>query len=625
MPMMDAVLKKQPATEKTIALAQPVRLELLRVAQKNGLATIAVQLLAAGALTVSSPVTARTVYMGWLAMVCAVSLFRIFIDRRLSAALRMTDGPFPEKLARTHSAGLLLGASLWAGLACWRFPIDGQETLYLIAMVMSALAGGAIGILAPLRLTGRAYVTIMLVPACITLMVMGEGGVLMGGVGLVFWLVMITGHRNNNNVLLRSILLSQENSLLVSDVENRNAVIARQNLDLERRVEARTLELQAMTRAAEAANDAKSRFLANISHELRTPLNAISGACQLITREGGAAVESDNVRMLAASTRMLRTLIDDVLDVSLIESGALTLDPKPFDLNNLVQSLSDIYAPLVQEKGLALTVDLTPGGWTTRLGDSDRVMQIACNLVSNAVKMTERGSVFVRIAAEADNVFIEVTDTGPGIPEAHQSRIFDRFVQVDGSKTRSVGGAGLGLSICRDLVQLMGGTIQVRSRPGRGAAFAVNLPLPPAEAEPAIQPTGAVAETDGLKVLIVDDNAANRQILEAFLGHLGVSCGLASNGQEAVEAWTGDRWDAILMDVHMPVMDGLQATRNIRKLELEQSRPRTPIVAVTASVLNHETARYGEAGMDELVPKPVDMTFLAQVLGEQLERQAQAA
>ncbi|MDZ4321649.1 MAG: ATP-binding protein, partial [Phenylobacterium sp.] len=324
-----------------------------------------------------------------------------------------------------------------------------------------------------------------------------------------------------------------------------------------------------------------------------------------------------------------------------IEAGAMSLYAAPFDLEHFAETLRRLYGPLAADRGLAFRLDVSPVVAGERLGDEVRVRQILSNLISNALKFTEAGSVIVRIGGDDRRLICEVQDTGMGIPQDQQARIFEKFVQADSSNTRRSGGTGLGLAICRDLAELMGGQITFTSQPGLGSRFTLDLPLPavvaqaqatpappPApQAEPppvaALAPVGAVS---GRRLLIADDNLANRAVLQTLLEGEGAECGLAADGIEAVEAWETGRWDVVLMDIHMPRLDGLAAVRQIRTLERAQFRDRTPVIAVTASVMADEIRRYTGAGIDAVAAKPVQFEALLcqieQVMAEAQTRQA---
>jgi signal transduction histidine kinase/ActR/RegA family two-component response regulator len=390
----------------------------------------------------------------------------------------------------------------------------------------------------------------------------------------------------------------------------RDAAIEKDLLEAEaevRREEAQTLALQ-----AQAANHAKSEFLATMAHELRTPLNGVLGLVDVMGRTELNPAQREHLATIGASGRALVSVVNDVLDISRIEAGSLEIQPEPFDMDRLAADLDAIYSAMAADKGLAFTLTVAPDvrGW--RLGDPARLRQIAGNLISNGLKFTEVGEVRVAFTLRGDQIVLEVTDTGIGVAAHQQAAMFDRFVQADGSSTRRFGGAGLGLAICKELSELMGGTIGFTSELGVGSTFTLQVPMP-ACAAPA-EPDAVAPIDDKLRILVVDDNATNRLVLCALLEQLGLAAECVVNGVEAVAAWEATAWDAILMDIHMPEMDGVTATSSIRKREMELGRDKTPIIAVTASVQPEETRGYLSAGMDDCVPKPVDTRALVSAL-----------
>ena len=398
------------------------------------------------------------------------------------------------------------------------------------------------------------------------------------------------------------------------------------NAELERELaENRRLrtEAQNLALAAETANRAKTDFLATMSHEIRTPLNGVLGMAQIMA---SGALEPDQRRRLdtiSASGQSLLSVINAILDISKIEAGKMEVVAAPFYLSAQLDALRQLYGGLARDKDLDFSLELSPeaAGW--RHGDAERLRQVLSNLISNAVKFTEAGS--VRVVVEGDDLSLtaRVIDTGVGIAEAQRERLFTKFAQLDCSSTRRAGGSGLGLAICKTLVELMGGTIAFTAPDKGGACFAIALPMPRVAAEAPPAPAFDIAHTEiddmaAPKVLVVDDNQTNRAVLLTLLSHLGVDGHFAVDGRDAVAMWEKERWDAILMDVHMPVMDGVQASQAIREGERRTGRPRTPIIAVTASVLTHERSLYAEAGMDALVPKPVEVPRLVEALAKVL-------
>jgi signal transduction histidine kinase/CheY-like chemotaxis protein len=351
---------------------------------------------------------------------------------------------------------------------------------------------------------------------------------------------------------------------------------------------------------AEGANRAKSDFLANMSHEIRTPLNGILGMVQVIQRDEPQDAQAGRLKVIRESGETLLAILNSILDLSKIEAGHLEIEREAFDLGEAVAAACEPFADLAREKGLSFEVTVAAGGlWC---GDALRLRQVLSNLFSNAVKSTEAGGVRVAVRSAGASVEFEVADTGVGIPEAGLEAVFEKFSQVDSSSTRRFGGAGLGLAICRELVALMGGRLQVASEAGRGSTFAFALPL-----ERMDQPRAA-PERDGtrpLRILAAEDNATNRLILGALLAPLGAEVTLVEDGREAVDAFERSVFDVVLMDIQMPNMGGVEATRLIRRRQSEHGLPRTPILAVTANVMTHQVQEYLAAGMDEVIAKPV--------------------
>jgi signal transduction histidine kinase/ActR/RegA family two-component response regulator len=613
------VTERQTASRLRSPEAQAeLDLTLLRVSRKNTPATLVVQVAASASMVWMAQPASRGWYVWWLGVVLLVCAARIVVDRALMRSLAQEPPPplLPWRLA--HSAGLLISGGLWALLAWLRLPVEAEQSRFVILIVLSALAGGAIGVLAPLRFTGPAYVTLLLAPACASLILQGASSTILGVLGLVFVGVMITGHRNNHALLVRSIELGRENLGLVETLQVRNDEIERVNQSLEQRVAERTEALEALTVEAQAADRAKSEFLATISHEIRTPLNGVLGMAQIMSRGPLEAPQRERLSVIHDSAKTLLGVVNDVLDISKIEAGEMVIDPAEFRLDAFALGIERLYGVLAEDKGLAFSLTLTDPepGW--RLGDEVRLRQVLSNLISNALKFTETGGIAVEIIAGDPSVAFMVRDTGAGVRPQDQSSIFDKFVQADGSNTRRASGTGLGLAICRELATLMGGEISLESAGGSGSCFTLTVPLPRVRPGLAAPSAPASAPPAGRRILVVDDNPTNRLVMQSMLQEFGLDCVMAGDGLEAVAAWEAGDFDAILMDIRMPGLDGLDATRTIRRREAAEGRPRTPIIAVTASVLSHETGAYLAAGMDDVVAKPIDTHLLLDALSRQL-------
>ncbi|HEV2363995.1 MAG TPA: ATP-binding protein [Caulobacteraceae bacterium] len=372
---------------------------------------------------------------------------------------------------------------------------------------------------------------------------------------------------------------------------------------------------------AEAANRAKSEFLANMSHEIRTPLNGVVGVADLLADGELRPRDRQMVEIIRESGRSLERLLSDVLDLARVEAGRMVIETAPFHAGDLVRSVAALAKMRADEKGLALKCETAPEleGWF--LGDATRVRQILTNLVSNALKFTPAGSVAVTGERAADGrLRFVVADTGVGFDQADKERLFDRFQQADGSITRRFGGSGLGLAISRQLALLMGGDFDCQSAPGVGSRFWFEAPFQACAAPAAATPARArsFAQDGGISVLLADDHETNQTVVRMMLDGLGAETTTVADGAAAVEAANAARFDAILMDVQMPIMDGLEATRRIRRREAETGSARTPIIMLTANALPEHREAALAAGADGHLAKPVTVADLAAALEQAL-------
>ena len=366
-----------------------------------------------------------------------------------------------------------------------------------------------------------------------------------------------------------------------------------------------------------AASRVKSQFLANTSHEIRTPMNGILGAAVLLGESPLAPEQREYVEVLQQSAQGLLGVIDDVLDLSKIEAGRLDLEAVPLSLADVVEAARAPIAPQAARKGISLTVSVAPGLALWRRGDPTRLRQVLLNLLGNAVKFTEAGAVTLRVEAGdgADAVRFTVDDTGIGISPERVAGVFEAFTQADGSTTRRYGGTGLGLTISRELVARMGGALTVTSAVGVGSSFAFTASLPPCEA-----PTGRVVRLSAaparrLSLLLAEDNAVNVRIMTRVLEGLGHGVTHAANGALALaRLGPGHGFDAVLMDVQMPELDGLEATRRLRADEAREGRPRVPVIALTAHAMKGDDETCRAAGMDSYLSKPIDPLRLRESL-----------
>jgi CheY-like chemotaxis protein len=389
---------------------------------------------------------------------------------------------------------------------------------------------------------------------------------------------------------------------------------------------------------ADSASRGKSRFLANMSHELRTPFNGLLGMLEMLEESELTAQQRDHVITARDSARHLLNLLNDILDMSALEAGKMSIQPAPLDMLRLIREVHAVMAPAAQRKGLQVTLDLPSDLTPVVLADPTRTRQILFNLLSNAVKFTEAGRVGITVKSSNEDQLvcwtIVVSDTGIGMDAQMQAQLFQRFHQADGSATRRFGGSGLGLDISRTLARMMGGDITVDSTLGQGSSFTLTLPTPrspvtslpptppdlssPASAAatpapPALQ-NAESTHSEGVEwsVLVAEDHPVNRKLVGALLGKLGHAVTFAENGQQALDLVRIQDFDIVFMDIHMPEMDGLTSTRLIR--ELPGPRSRVPIVALTADVMNDAEERAVNAGVDQFLSKPVQKEQLQAAL-----------
>jgi len=431
------------------------------------------------------------------------------------------------------------------------------------------------------------------------------------------------------------VLIAGFNSML-AQIQERDRQLELSNRTLEEKILERTIELNRAKDAAESANQAKSRFLANMSHEIRTPMNGIIGSTELLLESGLKDEQLRLAHKISSSTNFLLSIINDILDISKIESGKLQLEAIEFRLTDLITEIIVIFEDQATLKGIMLKSSIDADIPSHLQGDPVRLKQVLLNLLSNAMKFTTHGQISIRCRLDKSSSFrlsyinFEVIDTGIGISQEQLPLIFESFTQADTSTTRRFGGTGLGLSIARELVRMMGGDISVISTPGKGSCFAFTIALIPVEKvfEGALPQRTSISDQpltrSGIRVLVVEDNPDNLDLCCQILRLLKCSIQTAVNGMDALEKLKQEEFDIVLMDCQMPVMDGYKATVKLRELEQAEGRQRrVPVIALTGNAFEEDLDYSRNNGMDDHLAKPYHIRQLVEVInrwtGQQLQ------
>lgn len=418
-----------------------------------------------------------------------------------------------------------------------------------------------------------------------------------------------------------------------------NEALKAQAATLEDQVRTRTVDLTRAKAQAEQASAAKTAFLAMISHEIRTPLNGVLGMAEALRDTGLTPAQMELLAVMMSSGQSLLSIINDILDLTKIEAQQMEIEEVEFDLVDLLDGVSNLHRRLAEDKGLSFTASNQLGGVRCIASDPTRLRQVINNLLSNAIKFTETGWVQFDANLQPDDAHVgmsrltlRVLDSGPGVPEDKQDRLFQPFSQTDASVTRRHGGTGLGLSIARKMCHLMGGDLVFTSGENGGAVFTATFLVKPG--------TGRIAATDvslpdaervlharDWRVLVAEDNKTNRLVLQHLLKSYPLQMTMVENGVDAVAAWRAGGFDLILMDVNMPVMGGLEAAALIRDAEASDQLPHCPVIALTANAMTHQVEEYLRCGIDSHVPKPVKREHLvkhmARLLADTTRHQAE--
>jgi signal transduction histidine kinase/CheY-like chemotaxis protein len=548
-----------------------------------------------------------SVWLGTMALLIIVRTF-ITYSRMYDPARKRA---YVDIARRWYVIAVLITGACWGITSTLMFPYDRLEQVVLAFILAGVAASGVT--LSSVAWLYSGFVGLALVPLMVRLFYIGgEVYYALSAMTGLFMVVMIMAVYRMYLASSDALRLEYTNEELIQnltqagvELENMNRELT-EEIDYVKRMEQ---ELKLAKDKAEEMSQAKGEFLANMSHEIRTPMNGVIGTLQLLSDTKLGAAQQEYVDTAHKSAHSLLTILNDILDLSKIEAGKLNIELIPLDIREIVSELITLHSMTAEEKVIRLYADIDEQLPQVLIGDPTRIRQILANLISNALKFTEKGHVLVKISVVSsdDNnadIRMAVEDTGVGIREEIKDRLFNEFTQADGSTTRKYGGTGLGLAIVKQLVEMMHGQFGVESVPGEGSTFWFRVTLGVSAEQTIKQPFEHELELTGNlsgHVLLVEDNPINQMVAQKMLEKIGIKATLAADGQEALDMLEQDEFDAVLMDCQMPVMDGYEATRRIRE---QDALLKLPVIAMTANVMEGDREKCIEAGMNDYIGKP---------------------
>ncbi len=563
----------------------------------------------------------------WFAFMTLIAALRIWLGHRRK--LENLDSQKQDSLDAWYLSFILLTAAGWGAASYFLFPSEAVAQI-AVAFIVAGIVAGGLPVFSPVIRFYYLYISLVLIPFTARMFMLDEQFNVLGVLSTLFLLGMASAGRRVNRSMMTALELRFHNESLVKFLSQARNESEDLNEELSAEIEQRKKiekELHKAKELAETASRIKSEFLANMSHEIRTPMNGILGTLQLLQGTSLEELQKEYVSIAYNSGESLLALLNDILDFSKIEAGKLELEYIPFDMSQITKELCVLLKGKADERGIVLVDEVTSDLPPVIKGDPVRIRQILANLMTNAIKFTEQGEVKVRVSMlenteKSVRLRMEVIDTGIGIPEEAQRKLFNSFTQADGSTTRKYGGTGLGLAIVRQLVTMMHGRLGVESELGKGSCFWVEAGFEVPEGitlkTSQEQQAQASDELQG-RVLLVEDNPVNQAVAKKMLQKIGLDFEVVNNGQEAIDRLAQPHeFNLVLMDCQMPIMDGYAATGEIRNREQQNGQKHLPVVAMTANAMEGDKEKCLSAGMDDYVPKPVKLAELKSVLSRYL-------